>query len=92
MKLKDLKAVEDLTVYKKNLKNGMVGIRWSYLDNINLNGFIVTFNENDFNTSFVIAPTKCSAWPKYYCHTFQNFSLSHSHNYTFKVSIGLQYV
>lgn len=76
-------------VYKKSLKNRMVGLRWSYYENTNLNGFIVSFNENAFpnrQNYSVIPPIKCSAWPELYCYTFYN--LSSSNNYTFKVSNG----
>lgn len=75
-------------VYKKSLKNRIVGFRWSYSQDTNLDGFIVSYNENSFmNTKNVtiIPPQKCSAWPEYYCHTFYN--LSPSNNYTFKVRI-----
>jgi len=77
----DLKAIEDLIVYKKSLKKRMVGFRWSYSQNTTLDGFIVSFNESNF----IIPPQKCSAWPEYYCHTFYN--LSPSSSYTFKVRI-----
>lgn len=66
----------------------MVGFRWSYSQDTNLDGFIVSYNENSFmNTKNVtiIPPQKCSAWPEYFCHTFYN--LSPSNNYTFKVRI-----
>lgn len=77
-------------VYKKSLKNRMVGFRWSYAQDTNVDGFIVSFNENPLiitkNVS-IIPPQKCSAWPEYYCHTFYN--LTPSNNYTFKVRIAL---
>jgi len=79
----DLKAIEDLVVYKKSLKKRMVGFRWSYSQNTKLDGFIVSFNESNF----IISPQKCSAWPEYYCHTFYN--LNPSSNYTFKVRTGV---
>lgn len=86
----DLKPVEDLMVYKKSLRNRMVGFRWSYAQDTNVDGFIVSFNENPLiitkNVS-IIPPQKCSAWPEYYCHTFYN--LTPSNNYTFKVRITL---
>ncbi|XP_060843558.1 uncharacterized protein LOC132923516 isoform X2 [Rhopalosiphum padi] len=78
-KFGNLKAIEDLVVYKKSLKKRMVGFRWSYSQNTKLDGFIVSFNESNF----IISPQKCSAWPEYYCHTFYN--LNPSSNYTFKI-------
>ncbi|XP_060854158.1 tenascin-like isoform X2 [Rhopalosiphum padi] len=78
-KFENLKSIEDLVVYKKSLKNRMVGFRWSYSQDTNLNGFIVSFNESNF----IIPPQTCSAWPEYYCHTFYN--LSPSSSYTFKI-------
>lgn len=83
----DLKSVDDLIVYKKSLKNRMVGLRWTYVDHRNLDGFIVScFNDigltNPQNVS-TISLTKCSAWPEYYCHTLYN--LNPNNNYTFKV-------
>lgn len=75
-------------VYKKSLKNRMVGIRWAYAETTNLDGFIVSFKDisltNHQNIS-VIPLTKCSAWPEYYCHTF--YHLNPSNSYTFEVRI-----
>ncbi|CAI6354595.1 unnamed protein product [Macrosiphum euphorbiae] len=85
-KFENLKPVEDLVVYKKSLKNHMAGIRWRYSQDTNVEGFIVSFNENPLiNTKNVsiIPPQKCSAWPEYYCHTF--YHLSPSNKYTFKI-------
>lgn len=84
----DLAPVNDLVVYKKSLKYQLVGLRWYYLDDANIDGFIVSINEDDFgnaNNISVIAPTKCSAWPEYYCHTHR--TLSPINNFTFKVRI-----
>lgn len=84
--------IEDLMVYKKSFEDRMVGLRWSYSENKNLVGFIVSFDENALTTKSqnvtIIPPTKCSTWPNYYCHTFNN--LSASGNCTFKVSIEKQ--
>lgn len=81
-------SVDNLVVYKKSLKYRMVGLRWSYSETENVDGFITSFNTNVFtnatNTS-TIPPTKCSAWPNYYCHTFYN--LGPNYNYTFTVCI-----
>ncbi|XP_025196649.1 uncharacterized protein LOC112595599 [Melanaphis sacchari] len=83
-----LGPVDDLMVYKKNLKNKVIGLRWHYPDNSKLDGFIVSFN-GSFNTSFItheknvtiVPPIKCSAWSEYFCYTFYVFSASN--NYTF---------
>ncbi|CAI6359203.1 unnamed protein product [Macrosiphum euphorbiae] len=86
-KFENLKPVEDLVVYKKSLKNHMAGIRWRYAQDTNVDGFIVSFDENPLiNTKNVsiIPPKNCSAWPEYYCHTFYNLSKT-SNNYTFKI-------
>ncbi|XP_060872815.1 uncharacterized protein LOC132946770 [Metopolophium dirhodum] len=86
-KLENLKPVEDLVVYKKSQKNRMAGFRWRYSQDTNVDGFIVSFDENPLiNTKNVsiIPPQKCSAWPEYYCHTFYNMSKM-SNNYTFKI-------
>ncbi|XP_060872332.1 LOW QUALITY PROTEIN: uncharacterized protein LOC132946372 [Metopolophium dirhodum] len=86
-KLENLKPVEDLVVYKKSLKNRMAGFRWRYSQDTNVDGFIVSFDENPLihtkNVS-IIPPQECSAWPKYYCHTFYNLSKT-SNNYTFNI-------
>lgn len=84
--------VNDVMVYKKSLSNRMVGLRWKYSDNTNLDGFIVWINKNNsvnITNALVISPEKCSAWPEYYCHTFYN--LSPSKNYTFKVFIVFEH-
>lgn len=75
-------------VYKKSLKNRTVGLRWSYVENTNIDGFIVSFNKDAYRNTqndSIIPLTKCSAWPKYYCHTFYN--LNPGNSYTFKVRI-----
>lgn len=77
----DLMQVDDLMVYKKSLKNRMVGLRWSYPENTNVDTFIVSFDRYDH----IIHPAKCSAWPNFYCHTFNNLHLGN--NYTIKVNI-----
>jgi len=80
--------VYDLVVYKKNLRHRSVGLRWYYLEDATLNGFIVSINKDGGNANnvIVIAPTKCSAWPEYYCHNFNN--LSPANTFTFNVCIG----
>lgn len=81
-----LEPVSDLVAYKKSLKYQLVGLRWYYSEDANLDGFIVSINEDAFgnaNNISVISPTKCSAWPEYYCHTYHN--LSPINNFTFKI-------
>ncbi|XP_025407336.1 uncharacterized protein LOC112681287, partial [Sipha flava] len=83
----DLKAVEDLMVYKKSLKGRMVGIRWSYSENSNLNGFLVSFDVNAFSNTtntINISPEKCTAWPEYYCHTFHNLTFNKLYKFNIK--------
>lgn len=84
-----LMPIENLTVYMKSLENGVVGLRWSYLENSNLLGFVVSFNKDKItpksqNVS-IIFPTKCPIWSNYFCHTFVN--LTAIGNFTFNVSI-----
>lgn len=87
-----MEPVDNLMVYKKSLKSRMVGLRWSYTENTNLDGFIVSINEkdvkNDQNYSS-IHPNKCNAWPEYYCHTLNH--LTPSKSYTFRVCNAQEY-
>jgi len=85
----DLAPVDDLVVYKKSLKYQLVGLRWYYSEDANLDGFIVSINDSIIYDISIIAPTKCSAWPEYYCHTYHN--LSPMNNFTFKVRIVRRY-
>lgn len=89
----DLIPFENLMVYKKSLRNRMVGLRWRYPESSNLVGFLISFNEDISTTSKNIThilPEKCSAWPQYYCHTFHN--VVPSNNYTIKVRRHFTYV
>jgi len=85
----DLAPVDDLVVYKKSIKYRLVGLRWYYSEDASIDGFIISINDEDVlgntNNVSVIAPTRCSAWPKYYCHTYQN--LNPINNFTFKVRV-----
>jgi len=84
----DLVPVYDIVAYKKSLRHRSVGLRWYYIEDANLNGFIVSFNKDGFGNKknvIEIAPTKCSAWPEYYCHDFNN--LSPAVTFTFNVCI-----
>lgn len=85
----DLTTVDNLVVYKKSSKQRMIGLRWSYSQNESLDGFIISFYENTptahSKNITVIQPTKCLAWPEFYCHVFYNLSLNNK--YVFKVSI-----
>lgn len=86
-----LNSVKELVVYKMDQQNNTVGLRWSYSEENELDGFIIsidTFNHSD-NKESVIGLTKCSAWPTYYCHTIKD--LTPNTNYTFKVSIIERY-
>lgn len=82
-----MRPVDDLMVYKKSMKSRTIGLRWSFSPaDTNLNGFQVSFNEN-LTDDLVVPPIKCSAWPEYYCHTFNNlnFNKNYSKPYTVKV-------
>ena len=80
-----LEPVDELMVYKKNLKRKSIGIRWSYPDENIVNGFIViAIDENMNNTKQItIEPERCVVWQKLYCTTFEN--LIPNHQYTIKV-------
>ncbi|XP_016657825.1 uncharacterized protein LOC100161662 isoform X1 [Acyrthosiphon pisum] len=84
-KSKYLVPVYDIVAYKKSLRHRSVGLRWYYLEDANLNGFIVSINEDGGNANnvIVIAATKCSAWPEYYCHNFNN--LNPANTFTFNI-------
>lgn len=79
-------------MYKYDLKNKVIGLRWHYPDNSDLDAFIVSFN-GSLDSSFtihgenntIIPPIKCAAWPEYFCYTFNVFNGSKNY-YTFKVS------
>ncbi|KAL5238474.1 hypothetical protein ACI65C_005884 [Semiaphis heraclei] len=82
-----LGPVNDLMVYKTNVKDKVVGLRWRYPDISNLDGFIISVDDGSFiadeKNVTVVPPNKCSAWPEYFCHTF--YDLSFSTNSTFKI-------
>lgn len=85
-KTRYLTPVDDLVVYKKSLKYRLVGLRWYYKEDASLDGFIISMNEDTFGNEkkvSVITPTKCPAWPKYYCYTYRN--LSPTNNFTFNI-------
>uniref|UniRef100_A0A2H8TRV2 Tyrosine-protein kinase receptor Tie-1 n=1 Tax=Melanaphis sacchari TaxID=742174 RepID=A0A2H8TRV2_9HEMI len=85
-KTRYLSPVNDLVAYKKSLKYRLVGLRWYYIEDTSLDGFIVSINEDTFgkkNKVSVISPIKCPAWPEYYCYTYHN--LSSINNFTFKI-------
>lgn len=84
-KTKFLEPVDELMVYKKNLKRKSIGIRWSYPDENIVNGFIViAIDENMNNTKQItIEPERCVVWQKLYCTTFEN--LIPNHQYTIKI-------
>jgi len=76
-------------MYKTNMKDKVVGLRWHYPNDLNLDGFIISFDDgssivHEKNVT-IIPPNKCSAWPEYFCYTFYN--LSFSKNSMFEVRI-----
>jgi len=90
----DLTPVDDLVVYKKSLKYRLVGLRWYYIEDASLDGFIISMHEDTSEETFgnenkvsVITPTKCPAWPKYYCYTYRD--LSPTNNFTFNVRMSI---
>lgn len=82
--------VDELAIYTASLKDGMVGLRWNYLNNENISEFIVSCEDASTKTKIItiINPSsnKCSAWPKYYCYTFYKLKLS-NFSAIFKVRI-----
>lgn len=77
-------------VYKKNIKHRTIGLRWKYSGNTTLNEFLVLFNDK-LTDVYSINSAKCSAWPEYYCHTFNNLNIRKNENYTFSVRIRKYY-
>ncbi|CAI6363846.1 unnamed protein product [Macrosiphum euphorbiae] len=77
--------VDELIVYKKDLKHKSIGIRWSFPDENIINGFIVSAIDENMNSTkqITIEPKRCGAWPKLYCTTFENLILNHQ--YTIKI-------
>lgn len=79
-----LVPVNDLIVYKKNLKDKSFGIRWSFPGEYsrNADGFIITAvaadaeNNTNFTKITTVNPEKCSAWPTFYCATLKNLSIN----------------
>lgn len=84
-KTKLLAPVDELIVYKKNLKRKSIGIRWSYPDENVINGFIVIAIDENMNSTkqMTMEPERCVAWPKMYCATFEN--LIPNHQYIIKI-------
>ncbi|XP_060851896.1 uncharacterized protein LOC132930188 isoform X2 [Rhopalosiphum padi] len=85
-KTKFLVPVDELIVYKKNLKKKSIGIRWSYPDENVINGFIVIAIDENLNSTkqIIIEPAeRCVAWPSFYCTTFDN--LIPNNQYTIKI-------
>lgn len=80
-----LVAVDELVVYKKNLKRKSIGIRWSFPEEYIVNGFIIMAIDNNINSAkqIVVEPKKCTAWPMLYCATIEN--LIPNNEYTIKV-------
>ncbi|XP_025205629.1 uncharacterized protein LOC112601954, partial [Melanaphis sacchari] len=84
-KTKFLEPVDELIVYKKNLKRKSIGVRWSFHDENVINGFIVVvIDETSNNTKEIFKePTRCVAWPTFYCTTIEN--LVPNSQYTIKI-------
>ncbi|XP_027837642.2 uncharacterized protein LOC114120057 [Aphis gossypii] len=84
-KSKYLVPVDELIVYKKNLKRKSIGIRWSFNDTDIIDGFIViVIDENLSSTKqIIIEPERCIAWPTFYCTTIDN--LIPNNQYTIKI-------
>ncbi|XP_050419823.1 uncharacterized protein LOC126832850 [Adelges cooleyi] len=85
-KSKYLPPVEELSVYKKISKTREIGLRWSYPNDTDMNGFIIQVNPNSQKTNVkqkTIEPLKCKAWPTMYCTTVDN--LTRSTQYTIKI-------
>lgn len=81
-----LESVNNLTVYKKNLKLKSIGLRWSFSEQYdNINGFIITVinKKIDFEKQITVEPQKCISWPTFYCTTLEN--LIPNDQYTIKV-------
>ncbi|KAL4119661.1 hypothetical protein QTP88_012455 [Uroleucon formosanum] len=84
-KTKLLKPVDDLIVYKKNLKRKSIGIRWSFPNENIINGFIVSTIDENMNSTkqITIDPERCVVWQQLYCTTLEN--LIPNHQYTIKI-------
>ncbi|XP_050064102.1 uncharacterized protein LOC114127525 [Aphis gossypii] len=90
-----LRPVDNFTMYKYDLKNKVIGLRWYYPDNLDLEAFIVSFNGSldssiDGENETIIPPIKCSAWPEYFCYTFNVFNGSNNY-YTFEIQAKTSY-
>ncbi|XP_060876579.1 uncharacterized protein LOC132949615 [Metopolophium dirhodum] len=85
-KTKFLEPVDELIVYKKNLKHKSIGIRWSFSDEDIIDGFIVSAIDENMNSTkqITIEPKRCVAWPKLYCTTFENLILNHQYTIQIK--------
>lgn len=73
--------VNKLVIYTMSLKDGIAGLRWSYSNNANVNGFNVSHKDVSTNTqdnANIPIANKCSTWPEYYCYTFYNIKLSNN--------------
>jgi hypothetical protein len=85
--------VDKLIVYKKNVEQKSIGIRWSYPNKNDINGFIViAIDENLNNTKQIIVESteRCVDWPTFYCTTFDN--LIPNNQYIIKVLNDLSYL
>lgn len=76
--------MSDLAIYKIDVLNHTLGLRWMCPDDKNSVKFTYSF---DYNVSEYIPlePQYCSAWPKYYCKTI-DYS-NNNNNFSIKVNI-----
>ncbi|XP_050531481.1 uncharacterized protein LOC126900075 isoform X3 [Daktulosphaira vitifoliae] len=86
-KSKFLPAIENLSVYKKNSKTKTIGLRWSYDNESDINGFIIHLIASNYKVNSkqmtIEVPSRCTAWPDMYCETIDN--LTPSTQYTIKI-------
>jgi len=90
--ISDLVSVDELIVYKKNIKQKSIGVRWSFNNTDIINGFIViVIDETSNSTKEIIdEPKRCVAWPTFYCTTIDN--LIPNNQYTIKVLFYFAYM
>ncbi|PSN41352.1 hypothetical protein C0J52_10389 [Blattella germanica] len=65
--------VKELTVYKRGRR--MLGFRWAAPEATygDIESFTVTYKREGYEAvSSVLQPRYCTAWPKLYCHSFNN--------------------
>uniref|UniRef100_A0A2S2QAU1 Angiopoietin-1 receptor n=2 Tax=Sipha flava TaxID=143950 RepID=A0A2S2QAU1_9HEMI len=79
--IKPVPIIDDLLIYKKSVKNKMLGLRWKYsnvsnIENIEkFNIFVYGTNTTNVIKENNIEPEKCSNWPEFYCYTIKDLDL-----------------